>query len=292
MFTGLSPLRFFVVVMLYFLMLLGITVWSSSVDSTINISPDKLFFLKIVQAISVLMVFIIPALLFALFFSEEKLYYFRLNKFPSFIVVILSCVLIISSLPFISYLEGLNKSMSLPAAFSGLEHWMKASEDKVQQIEEAFMKNQTISDLLMNLFVIAFMAALSEELFFRGLIQRSMLNLSKNVHVSVWVTAVLFSAFHMQFYGFIPRVILGAILGYIYVWSGSLWTSIIVHFLNNGLVLIVSYLVSSNVISKSVEDVGMDGDKVTLVWAIPSLLLMGCCLFLLNKMKTPLSPAG
>ena len=285
MFKALSPTGFFIVVMIYFLALLGITVISSNYDAQVGES-NKVFFL-VAQAFSVLLFFIIPAFLFALFFTQEKLHYFLLHKAPSALVVIVSCLLIITAMPFIGYLEGLNKSMTLPKSLSGLEQWMKASEEKVQQIEEAFMKNQTIGDLLLNLFVVAFLAALSGEFFFRGLIQRAMTNMTKNIHLSVWVTAILFSAFHMQFYGFLPRVLLGAILGYAFVWSGSLWTSIIAHFLNNALVLIYGYCLSAGYLPKAIDEIGMEGDKVTLAWALPSMLLVLAFMILLNKMKRP-----
>ena len=280
----LSAKAFFAAAMTWFLFLLILSVMGSNSDSTGNFTINDL---KILQVVSVVLLFIIPALLLALLFSSEKLHYFQLNKFPSWIFVVISAILIISAIPFIGYLEGLNKAIALPRAFSGIEHWMKASEDKVQEIEEAFMKNQSITGLIVNLFVVAFMAALSEELFFRGLIQRSMLNFTKKTHFAVWTTALLFSAFHLQFYGFLPRAILGALLGYIYVWSGSLWTSIIVHFLNNALVLILTYLIDHGLVSKSITEIGVDGDKITLAWAIPSMVLVIAGMLFLNKLKQP-----
>lgn len=288
MFKTLTPVRFFVVVMIYFVLLLGLTVWSSTSEINTNaLTQESIFLMKIAQAISVFLVFILPACMFVVFFTNEKLYYFLWQIPPTFLFVFISCLVIVSALPFIGYMEGLNKAMTLPTAFSGIENWMKASEIKVKQIEEAFMNNQTPGDLGMNLFVIAFMAAFSEELFFRGLIQRSMLKLSKNIHLSVWVTAILFSAFHMQFYGFIPRVFLGAVLGYMYVWSGSLWTSIIVHFLNNGLIVVLMYLVNVGYLPKEVEKIGMESDKVTLSWALSSLVLVSGGVFLLYRLKKP-----
>lgn len=288
MFKALSPARFFVVVMIYFVLLLVITVWSSTYDLRFDISSkDKQLLMKLDQVLGAILIFVIPSCLLVVFFSTEKLHYFLLRKSPAFLFVVISSIVIIIALPLIGYMEGINKAMHLPAAFSGLERWMQESEIKIQQIEEAFLKDQSVSELFMNLFVIAFMAAFSEELFFRGLIQRSMLNLSKNIHVSVWVTAILFSAFHMQFYGFIPRVLLGAILGYIFVWSGSLWTNIIVHFLNNALVLVVTFLVNAGYVSKKVEEIGLESDKVPLSWAIPSLALIIVGMFLLNKLRRP-----
>lgn len=289
MFKNLSPAGFFGVVMIYFIAMFIITLWSSTYDIGVgNIDQQQLFYMKVVQVITVLLFFVAPACLFVLFFSPEKLHYFSLNKLPSFLFVIVSCVLVITALPFIAYLEEFNKSMSFPKVFSGVENWMIASEAKVKQIEEAFIKDQSTYDLLVNLFVIALVAAFWEELFFRGLLQRSMYNFSKNSHLSIWVTAILFSAFHMQFYGFIPRVFLGAILGYLYSWSGSLWSSIIVHFLNNALVLVLSFLLSTSILSKEVEAFVMDGDKVIPLWVLVSLGSMVLCLFLLNKLKKPI----
>jgi membrane protease YdiL (CAAX protease family) len=282
---GLNSKAFFAVAMVWFVFMLTISIQGSSGEGTGNFTVNDM---KILQVASVILLFILPSLLIAMLFSKEKLHYFQLDKIPSSLFIIISIILVLSATPFIGYLEGLNKAIVLPRALSGLEQWMKASEEKVKEIEDAFMKNQRLSDLLVNLFVIAFMAALSEELFFRGLIQRSMLNLTKNVHFAVWTTAILFSAFHLQFYGFLPRIVLGAILGYIYVWSGSLWTGIIVHFLNNALVLVVSYLSDHGHLSKNIEDLGMEGDKISLTWALPSVLLVAGCLFLLHKMKQPI----
>jgi hypothetical protein len=100
------------------------------------------------------------------------------------------------------------------------------------------------------------MAALSEELFFRGVLQNVLIDCFKNKHVGVWVGAIIFSAFHLQFYGFLPRILMGAYLGYLLVWTGSLWPGIIAHFLNNGLAVYVAWLANKGVIDDRVEKVG------------------------------------
>ncbi len=288
MFKALSPAGFFIIVMIYFLTLFGLSVMASTLDIDTSITDEQfLFSFKIKQALGVIMIFMVPACILVLLFTSEKLHYFLIHKAPSFWFVVISSALIIVALPLIGYLEEINKAITLPVSFSGLETWMKSSEAKAQFIEDALMKELGLGNLMMNLFVIAFMAALSEELFFRGLIQQALLKLTKNIHWAIWITAILFSAFHLQFYGFIPRVVLGAILGYIFVWSGSLWTSIIVHFINNAVVLIMTYLMNTGRLPRAIQEIGMEGDKVTLSWALSGTFLVIACMYLLNKMRTP-----
>ena len=108
-----------------------------------------------------------------------------------------------------------------------------------------------IGDLVVNLIIVALLAAVGEELLFRGSMQNIFLEWTKNKHAAVWITAVLFSALHAQFYGFLPRMLLGVVLGYLYIWSGSLWLSMLFHFLNNGLAVLFSYLIAKGTISET-----------------------------------------
>ena len=89
------------------------------------------------------------------------------------------------------------------------------------------------------------MAGLSEEIFFRGFIQRLFIENKLNHHLAIWFTAILFSAIHLQFFGFVPRVLLGAVLGYLYFYSGNLWLSIIAHTVNNGFAVVMAYITGS-----------------------------------------------
>jgi len=136
-------------------------------------------------ALGVIAVFIFPALLMAILFSGQKLSYFLLHKAPSFRFILLSSICILVALPVIAWLEEINKiildrAAHVPSAFADLLHWMKSCEDKAQTVEDALMKQPGLSNLFENLLVIAFMAALSEEIFFRGLLQTSLLRLTKN----------------------------------------------------------------------------------------------------------------
>jgi uncharacterized protein len=114
-------------------------------------------------------------------------------------------VLSFAASPFINFIGGLNANMQFPDWLSGVENWMKNAEDKAAEITEAFLKVETVGGLAFNIFMIAFLPAIGEELLFRGVIQRIFTNWTRNYHWGIWISALLFSALHMQFYGFIPE---------------------------------------------------------------------------------------
>jgi uncharacterized protein len=134
---------------------------------------------------------------------------------------------------------------------------MKQSEDKATELTEAFTRGTSVGTLILNLFVVAFMAALSEEMFFRGVLQKVSIECFRNKHVGIWFSAIIFSAFHMQFFGFFPRMFMGAYLGYLFLWSGSLWPGILAHFVNNGAMVFLLWLANRGVISADVDKVGI-----------------------------------
>jgi len=134
--------------------------------------------------------------------------------------------------------------------------------------------------MISNLFVVAFMAGLSEEIFFRGFIQRLFIENKLNHHLAIWFTAILFSAIHLQFFGFVPRVLLGAVLGYLYFYSGNLWLSIIAHTVNNGFAVVMAYITGS-------IDADLFADKgtetINLVLVLSSIVIIFTQLFLLKR---------
>ena len=120
--------------------------------------------------------------------------------------------------------------------------------------------------MIFNVFMVALIPALGEELLFRGVVQKIFTGWAKNIHIGVWMSALLFSAMHMQFYGFVPRLLLGAMLGYLFVWSGSLWLSILAHFVNNAAAVIFTYLYQQNLSSIDVDAVGtQEGEMMSVL---------------------------
>jgi membrane protease YdiL (CAAX protease family) len=178
-------------------------------------------------------------------------------------------------------LGAINGQMKFPESLSGLENWMRTMEDTAKIMVEKFMDVETISGLMFNIFMIAVLPAIGEELMFRGVIQRVMTNWAKNYHWGIWITAFLFSAMHMQFYGFLPRMALGAMFGYLLVWTGTMWVPILAHFVNNAMGVLGYFLINKGVLSKDVEEWGTEAGQIPIV--ILSLSGVAILLFLIHR---------
>lgn len=205
-------------------------------------NPETLLQLKLAQVFSVFLIFILPSIAFCRYFREEKSAFLQLHSAPRFFPYAVAAItLIFFALPMVSLLGEFNTNIQLPESLNGIEAWMKRKEKSAQELTEAFLSGPGWGTLISNLVVMAIMAALSEEIFFRGLLQKVLGENGLNKHLAVWVAAILFSAFHMQFYGFIPRLALGVLLGYLYLISDNLWVPIIAHTVNNAFAVIVSW---------------------------------------------------
>ena len=134
-----------------------------------------------------------------------------------------------------------NASLKLPEAWSGFEQWAEDLEGSMEVLTKYLTNFESTGYLLAAIVVIAVIPGIGEELLFRGFLQNLFKRIFKNDHVAIWVAAILFSAIHFQFYGFVPRMLLGALFGYLYVWTGSLIIPIVAHFMNNFLSLIALY---------------------------------------------------
>jgi uncharacterized protein len=247
-------------------------------------SPVTLSILKIVQTLSAIGAFIIPSFILAWVFDGRPNSYLSLDRSPralSFIVVI---VIMIISTPLINFLGEMNSHLHLPDFLKSVEDWMRDSEEKAAELTKAFLDMKTPGDLAFNLFMIGLLPAIGEELVFRGVVQKIFYQWSKNVHVAIWTTAILFSAVHMQFYGFLPRMILGGMLGYMLVWSGSLWLPIVGHFINNAGAVIFTYLFQKQITSINPDEVGTGSDFGSV--AISLLITAALFLWLYRQRTT------
>ena len=146
--------------------------------------------------------------------------------------------------------------MKLPEFLWRIEDWMKETEDQAARLTESFLNVDSSGGLIINLIMIAIIPAIGEELFFRGLLQRLIAEWFKNAHIAIFLASFLFAAIHLQFYGFLPRMILGVLFGYLFYWTGSIWIPIFAHLLNNGSAVIISYLVNRGQVSSGYEDFG------------------------------------
>jgi len=181
-----------------------------------------------------------------------------LFKLPSVLTIFLSFLLIVLAQPLIAWASEVNSYLSLPEGLSAIEKWMKDAENQGELITEAFLSTTSIGGLLINVFMIAILPAFAEEILFRGALASLFKTWTKNIHFAVFLSSFIFAAIHLQFYGFLPRFLLGTALGCLYFWSGSLWLPITAHFANNFLSVIVQYLFNRGLIGTNAENFGMD----------------------------------
>ncbi len=184
---------------------------------------------------------------------------------------VLTPFIVIGFMPIDSWIIDWNQSISLPESFKGIETWAKDSEMRMETLTKYLTSFQNFSEFLAAILVMAVIHAVGEELLFRGILQNKLQLLTKNYHIAIWITAFIFSTIHFQFYGFVPRLLLGALFGYLYVWSGNLAIPILAHFVNNGFTLVLIY-------------VGIDTDtKVPIEFASISLVLVISFVYIFKK---------
>jgi hypothetical protein len=226
--------------------------------------PSFIGFMKYFQVVNQLGVFVIPSLAYAYLENRNIGQYLKIDNRPSLFPLIIAILLIIAAIPAINWMVTINEQMQLPGFMKNIEDWMRESENKTNLMTEAFLKVDTIGGLITNMLIIAFLAAIGEEFLFRGVVLRIFSDGLKNTHLAVLLSAILFSAMHMQFFGFLPRTILGILFGYIFIWTGSLWIPVILHFIFNGASVVVAYLYQKNLISTDFETFGVSGNPFVI----------------------------
>jgi hypothetical protein len=224
-----------------------------------NTTAANIGYLKIQLVIQQVFTFLLPAWLLAVI-EKRKIGQFYGLKMPKLNLLVIVFLIMLCSTPILGYVNELNLKMHLPAFLKGLENLMRSLEDSMAVTTAAILKMDTVFGLLVNFLVIALVPAICEELLFRGALQRTLLRLITNKHVAVWAGAIIFSAIHLQFFGFFPRMFLGAAFGYIYLWTGSLRYTIFAHFLNNGYAVTIAYYMQKNNIP--VEK----ADEINIAW--------------------------
>ena len=234
--------------------------------------------LKWLQFLQVLGTFLFPPFICAwLWAKKDALSWLRLDKGAEWQQFVLAVAIMLCAVPGINLLADLNGRVELPESLDFIEKILKQQEEAAAALTERFLQADTIGGLLINIGLMALLPAFAEELTFRGTLQQIFTNNKSQIHVAVWLTAIVFSAIHMQFYGFVPRMLMGAMFGYILVWSGSLWLPIVMHFTNNGLAVLVYYLTGDNAAGKNYADTLGAGTT----WWLGVISLVITCLGLL-----------
>ncbi len=251
-------------------------------------NSNQVAFLKYMQIISHFAIFIIPAFFYAWLFENGWNRFFMFSKKINVYLMFFGAVVMLSMLPFVNYLVEINKLFHLPQSMQNIEKWMKLSEKTAEEIIKVFLNTKTISGLIVNLFMIAIIPAIGEELIFRGIIQRNLSQWFGNAHIAVFVTAFIFSVVHLQFYGFFPRLFLGGLLGYMFLWTGNIWLPIFAHFINNATAVSVAWLYTSGYIKTDMSNLANFNHNPTLVICFSLFAFFSLLLFwYITKKTTP-----
>ena len=279
-----SFLALFVISILVAIPVFGLDEMLGSLSGGDYSNPQTIIILKYFQVIQSIGMFVVPPLVVAWLFEGNVYQYLHLDKKPQAKSYLLAILAVLLFNPFISVIGELNNTMTFPDSLSGLEEWMRSMEDQAGDMIDYFIKVETLGGLLFNIFMIAVIPAVGEEFLFRGVIQKIFTNMTKNYHWGIWISAILFSALHMQFFGFVPRVLLGALFGYILVYSGSLWLPILCHFVNNTIGVLALH--ASNKGQEDIEKItNFDfSDTLSTMWIVGIISLI-ITLWLINILK-------
>lgn len=195
--------------------------------------------MRIAIVLQDLLVFAIPAVATAVFSTRQPGQLMCIERKPPLLPMIAGACLLIISVPAMNTVIWLNDHLPLPAE---LDATLRAIEARAELGIQALQGPHDIPNLIMTVLIVAVLAGVTEEMLFRGAFQRLMSTGGVNIHAAIWIAAAVFSLLHMQFFGFVPRMLLGAFFGYMLWWTGSLWVPMVLHVLNNTLYLVAQYL--------------------------------------------------
>ncbi len=223
------------------LLISGIDTNSLSENFMTELGESNINFFRYIMIIQTISVLIIPAIMVRKLMLSHDQKSVNDFGFPNLNEIAIVVLLAFCILPINGIAGELNSGMKFPEWLAGMEDWMRLKEDEAAELTGLLIASDTAGVMLLNLFIIAVLPAIGEELFFRGVLQRIFYGFFKSPHFSIWVMAALFSAIHLQFYGFIPRFILGLSFGYLYYWGKTLWLPVIAHFVNNATAVAAEY---------------------------------------------------
>jgi len=259
---------------LQLIVVLGIALSSGDINSIINsgggsMYPEDSNMLYLLLAVSSIATFLLPALFLQLIEKNQEKY-FPSDKHNIGIFLVLMFAFLLAFNPAMELISRWNMDMKLPSIFEGTETWMRNQEDQMAELTERLVMVDRIDLLLLNILVMAVLPAIVEEFYFRGALQKICERLFKNAQVAIWITAIIFSAIHVQFYGFFPRMFLGLIFGYALLWTNNIWVPVFAHFLNNVSVTIIAFLYFKD--GKTYEDL-QSSDPYGIPLYIGSIIL-------------------
>ena len=230
--------------------------------------------LKFLQVFYSVGLFLVPAILAGFLIQRNTWKYLKADRVSNYWIIILVITLMLVSIPWINFTSFLNEKLLLPERWGDLMERIRESDEDSWELMRTYLQTDNIGGLLINIFMVALIPALGEEFLFRGTVQRIFSEWFRNEHMAVWMAALLFSLMHYQFLGFIPRVMLGALFGYLFVWTGSIWMAVLAHFINNGVAVIYYYIFYQGTLEVEPDHIGLEENAVLMILASVMLTIL------------------
>ena len=244
----------------------------STITTLASGSFSELSVLRIAQISSQIFTFVLPPILYAILVKDNPISALGLNK-VKFHWLLLGIAMMYIILPLNSAFAEWNAELKLPESMKALEELMKSMQDAAAEATEKMLNVNNISGLIINIIMIAGLAALGEELLFRSLLQTSLIKICKNAHIGIIIASAVFSFIHFEFYGFLPRLVLGLLLGYMFYFSGSIWVPMLMHFLNNGTIVVLYFLNNKGITNIDLETFGKTSTPILIASIIAMIAL-------------------
>ena len=270
------------------LTMVAMGVWLVALDG--SQTTEGLKWLQFLQTVGT---FLLPPIVCAWLWEEEHMPFrwLKMDKGANWQVFLTAIGIMVCAIPGINLLADLNSRLVLPEWLGSIEQILKQQEEAAAVLTERFLQADSIGGLLINIGLMALLPAIAEELSFRGTLQQVLWEGNGNkvqrtkVNLAIWITAFVFSAIHMQFYGFVPRMLMGAMFGYVFLWTGSLWVPVAMHFMNN-CTAVVSYYLSGEIGVNGKNYADTIGAGTTWWLGVLSLAAVGGLLWLIHRMVT------
>jgi len=244
-------------------------------------TPD-IGIIRLLQVIQTIGLFIVPAGIASFFLGHRIVSYLKMDKKPSYISIIVVIVSMVIWIPAINFIAGFNARLNLPESLDFIEEKIVTLQNNYNQLTNLFLNASSTTDFIANIAIMAMLPAIGEEMLFRGVFQRLFAELTRNIHWGIIISSLLFSFFHFEFYGFLPRFLLGIMFGYLFAWTASIWIPMLAHFTNNAIIVGYYFYVQPLTGPSRLDELGTTAD-LSLWGSIGGGIILSALLFYLEK---------